>query len=77
MQYRTIYPVLCKESSCLAEAAYEFTDAEAKVKVTDENGSSATSIETVIIGHACEDHFDKVQQMLKEIYDGDKESNNV
>ena len=43
-----------------------------EVKITDENGASATSVETIIIGHACELHFEEVEQMLEEIY-GDEE----
>ena len=72
MESRSIYPHLCKESGCLATADFEFTDAKMEVKVIDERGASATSVETIIIGHACELHFEEVQQMLKEIY-GDEE----
>ena len=72
MESRSIYPHLCKEGGCLAVADFEFTDAKTKVSITDENGASATSVETIVIGHACELHFEEVQQMLKEIY-GDEE----
>ena len=72
MESRSIYPHLCKEGGCLAVADFEFTDAKTEVSITDENGASATSIETIVIGHACELHFQEVKQMLKEIY-GDEE----
>ena len=70
-QVNKILPYLCKEGGCLKEAKYEFTDAEVEVKISDENGSSATSVETVIIGHACENHVEEVNKMLKEIHNGD------
>ena len=72
MESRSIYPHLCKEYECLAPADFEFTDAKIEVKILDENGASATSVETIIIGHACELHFEEVQQMLKEIYDDEE-----
>ena len=72
MESRSIYPDLSKEGGCLAVADFEFTDAKMEVKITDENGASATSVETIVIGHACELHFEEVQQILKEIY-GDEE----
>ena len=72
MESRSIYPHLCKESGCLAVADFEFTDAKMEVKVIDERGASATSVETIVIGHACELHFEEVKQMLKEIH-GDEE----
>jgi len=72
MESRSIFPFLCKEGGCLAVADFEFTDAKTKVSITDENGASATSVETIVIGHACELHFQEVKQMLKEIY-GDEE----
>ena len=62
-------PWPCKQHNCFKPALYEFTDAEVEVKISDENGSSATSVETVIIGHACENHVEDVNKMLKEIYD--------
>ena len=61
---------LCKIKPCTRIAVYEFTDAEVEVKISDENGSSATSVETVIIGHACENHVEEVNKMLKEIHNG-------
>ena len=69
-QVNKILPYLCKEGGCLKEAKYEFTDAKVEVKISDENGSSATSVETVIIGHACENHVEEVNKMLKEIHNG-------
>ena len=72
MKHREIFPALCKESSCLAEAIYEFTDAKTEVSITDKDGSSATSVETIVIGHACELHFKEVEKMLKDIYEEEK-----
>jgi len=63
-------PERCKQENCSKPALYEFTDAEVEVRISDENGSSATSIETVIIGHACENHVEEVNKMLKETYNG-------
>ena len=40
--------------------------------IVDENGASATSVETVTIGYSCEHHVEEVSKMLKEIYDDDK-----
>ena len=74
MESRTIYPYLCKEGGCLAVADFEFTDAKMEVKVIDERVASATSVETIVIGHACELHFEEVQEMLKEIYDNEEKS---
>ena len=74
MESRSIYPHLCKEGGCLAVADFEFTDAKMEVKITDENGASATSVETIVIGHACELHFEEVQQMLKEIHGNEEEA---
>ena len=72
MKSRSIFPFLCKEGGCLAVAEFEFTDAKMEVKVIDEDGASATSVETIVIGHACEDHFEEVQKMLKDIYEEEK-----
>ena len=62
----------CKYYDCFKRAAYEFTDAEVEVNISDEDGSSATSVETVTIGYSCEHHVEEVSKMLKEIYDDDK-----
>ena len=67
-----ILDAFCKHNNCFDRGIYEFTDAKMEVKIVDENGASATSVETIIIGHACELHFEEVEQMLKEIY-GDEE----
>ena len=74
MESRSIFPFLCKESGCLGVADYEFTDAKTEVKIIDERGASATSVETIVIGHACELHFEEVKQMLKEIYDDEEKA---
>ena len=72
MENHKILDAFCKHHNCFDRGIYEFTDAKMEVKITDENGASATSVETIIIGHACELHFQEVKQMLKEIY-GDEE----
>ena len=72
MENHKILDAFCKHLNCFDRGIYEFTDAKMEVKITDENGASATSVGTIIIGHACELHFEEVQQMLKEIY-GDEE----
>ena len=72
MENHKILDAFCKHHNCFDRGIYEFTDAKMEVKITDENGASATSVETIIIVHACELHFEEVQQMLKEIY-GDEE----
>ena len=64
---KILYP-LCKVKPCTRIAVYEFTDAEVEVKIVDENGASATSVETVIIGYSCEHHVEEVNKILKEIY---------
>ena len=69
---KILYP-LCKIKPCTRIAVYEFTDAEIEVKIVDENGSSATSVETVTIGYSCEHHVEEVSKMLKEIYDDKKD----
>jgi hypothetical protein len=61
-------PWPCKQHNCFKPALYEFTDAEVEVKISDENGSSATSVETVIIGHACENHVEDVNKMLTKLH---------
>ena len=68
MEIAKILYTCCKIKSCTEIAVYEFTDAEIEVKISDENGSSARSVATVIIGHACEKHVEEVNEMLKEIY---------
>ena len=69
-----ILDAICKHHNCFDRGIFEFTDAKMEVKITDENGASATSVETIIIGHACENHFEEVQEMLKEIYDDEEKS---
>ena len=74
MENHKILDAFCKHHNCFDRGIYEFTDAKMEVKITDENGASATSVETIIIGHACENHFEEVQEMLKEIYDDEEKS---
>jgi len=47
-------------------------DAEVEVKISDEDGMSATSVETVIIGYSCEHHVEEVNKILKEVYDDER-----
>ena len=68
MKITKILYTCCKIKSCTRVAVYEFTDAEVEVKISDENGMSATSVETVTIGYSCEHHVEEVNKMLKEIY---------
>ena len=53
MENHKILDAFCKHHNCFDRGIYEFTDAKMEVKITDENGASATSVETIIIGHAC------------------------
>ena len=62
-----LYPDICKHSSCLSLAMYEFTN----TKGSDEYKK------TITIGYSCEDHVEEVNKLLKEIYYGNKESNNI
>ena len=68
-----LHPNLCKHGSCLQRALYEFTD----VKTTKPDGSVAEHKETIILGHACENHVEEVNKLLKEIHYGDKESDDI
>ena len=69
-----LYPPLCKYHSCLAVADYEFTDAET-VKTEQGDGLVKEEVKTITIGHACFNHVEEVNKMLKEIYYGDKKPN--
>ena len=61
----------CKQENCFKPAVYEFTDAKSiEVNISDENGTSASSVETIILGHSCEHHVEEVNKMLKEIHNG-------
>ena len=68
---KILYP-LCKIKPCTRIAVYEFTDAEVEVNISDKDGSSATSVETITIGYSCEHHVEEVNKILKEIYNDDK-----
>ena len=70
-----LYPDMCKHSSCLNRAMYEFTNTK-----DIELGGSLEANEykkTITIGYSCEDHVEEVNKLLKEIYYGNKESNNI
>ena len=66
MEITKILSPLCRIKPCTRVAVYEFTDAEVEVKISDEDGMSATSVETVTIGYSCEHHVEEVNKMLKE-----------
>ena len=68
MKITKILYACCKIKSCTRVAVYEFTDDEVEVKISDENGMSATSVETVTIGYSCEHHVEEVNKILKEVY---------
>ena len=62
-----LYPNLCKHGSCLAVADYEFTDIET-IKTEQEDGLEKEEVKTVTLGHACVNHVEEVNKMLKEIH---------
>ena len=68
MKITKILSPLCRINPCTRVAVYEFTDAEVEVKISDEDGMSATSVETVTIGYSCEHHVEEVNKILKEVY---------
>ena len=72
MKITKILSPLCRIKPCTRVAVYEFTDAEVEVKISDEDGMSATSVETVIIGYSCEHHVEEVNKILKEVYDDER-----
>lgn len=53
-----ILPSMCKYSSCLNRAMYEFLDNEC---------------DDIIIGHSCENHVEEVNKLLTSIYYEDEE----
>ena len=63
-----LYPDICKHGSCLNRALYELTDDK-----EDEKGE----YKTITIGYSCEHHVVEVNNLLKEIYYGDEESNDI
>ena len=75
MEINKLSPDLCKYESCLQKADYEFTDVENEKSLVEEDGlvseSLSNEVNTIIIGHACNNHVTEVHKMLKEIY-GDK-----
>jgi len=73
MKITKILYTCCKIKSCIRVAVYEFTD----VITTKPDGSVAEHKETIILGHACENHVTEVNKLLKEIHYGDKESDNI
>jgi hypothetical protein len=72
-----LIPYLCKHGSCLAKADYEFTDIEDGDSVEIEgivDKIERKTVRTRVLGHACFNHVEEVNKMLKEIYYGDKKS---
>ena len=66
-----LYPDMCKHSSCLNRAMYEFTNTR-----DIELGGSLEANEykkTITIGHSCENHVEEVNKLLKNIYRKDKD----
>jgi hypothetical protein len=72
MEITKILSPLCRIKPCTRVAVYEFTDAEVEVKISDEDGMSATSVETVTIGYSCEHHVEEVNKILKEVYNDER-----
>ena len=67
IQVNKIYPETCKLYSCLARADYEFTDIET-IKTEQEDGLEKEEVKTVTLGHACFNHVEEVNKMLKDIH---------
>ena len=63
-----LYPNICKHNSCLSRAMYKLTN-----DMEDEKGE----YKTITIGYSCEHHVVEVNNLLKEIYYGDEESNDI
>ncbi len=63
-----LYPDTCKHQSCLSRAIYEF-----KNDMEDKKGE----YRTITVGYSCEHHIEEVNKLLKEIYYGDKESDDI
>ena len=74
MEINKLLPNLCKHESCLQKADYEFTDIDGNSLVEVDglvSESLSNEVNTIVIGHACNNHVTEVHKMLKEIY-GDK-----
>ena len=54
MKVDKLYPNICKKSSCLNRADYEFTDVQ--------DGK------TITLAYACSDHVEDVRGLLEDIY---------
>ena len=60
---------ICKHQSCLNRAMYEFTDIK---NMAPEGSLEASEYQkTITLGYSCEKHVDEVDNLLKEMYDGD------
>ena len=60
-----LHPDICKHSSCLSRAMYEFIE------------EKEDEYETTTIGYSCEHHVEEVNKLLKEIYYGNKKSDDI
>ena len=69
MKITKILYTCCKIKPCTEIAVYKFTD----VKDMSPEGSLESSEyqKTITLGYSCEKHVDEVDNLLKEMYDGD------
>ena len=70
-----LHPDICKHQSCLKQAMYKFTH----IKNMDPAGclESNEYQKSITIGYSCEHHVEEVNKLLKEIYYGNKESDDI
>ena len=71
IQVNKLIPDICKYESCLDKATHYFTDLSDKLTISTSNiDGNHMSVEqsTVTIGYSCDYHIEKVNKMLKEIY---------
>jgi|ETN01SMinimDraft_4_1059930.scaffolds.fasta_scaffold02677_4 hypothetical protein len=61
MKITKILYTCCKIKSCTEIAAYKFTDIK-------NHHSTVEEPKTITLGYACDKHFDKVNNLLREIY---------
>ena len=74
IQVNKIIPDVCKHESCLDRATHYFTDLSNDGKLTigvsgDDGNNMSVETSHVTIGYSCDYHIEKVNKMLKEIYD--------
>ena len=63
-----IYPATCKHYSCIEFATFEFTDVKV-IGTEQEDGLVKEEVKTVVLGHACFNHVEEVNKMMKEIHE--------